>query len=224
MCRSALARQLLAQMESSCRTLLLLLIALVGTAALRLDGQRVVVTGGGRGIGKALALLCAEEGAHVAVLARSRDELESVLSEAVAHGVPTPLRMRTADVTDEASVEAAVASLVDEMGGIDVLLNNAGGGCAKGPLHEQSAADFRALLDLNVVSVLVVSSAVMRLAMMPQRRGVIINISSRAGKVYAPPVAAACAACMLCACSAYAVRVRCVCGACAVRMQCVCSA
>ena len=55
-------------------------------------------------------------------------------------------------------MDAAIASLVDEMGGIDVLLNNAGGGCTKGPLHEQSAAGFRALLELNVVSVLVVSS------------------------------------------------------------------
>ena len=79
--------------------------------------------------------------------------------------------MRTADVTDEASVDAAVASLVDEMGGIDILLNNAGGSCTKGPLHEQSAADFRALLDLNVVSVLVVSSSVMRHAMVRQSRG-----------------------------------------------------
>lgn len=93
------------------RALLLLSLALDGAAALALDGQRVVVTGGGRGIGKALALLCAEEGAHVAILARTQLELESVLKEAATRGVPTPLRMRTADVTDEASVDAAVLTI-----------------------------------------------------------------------------------------------------------------
>ena len=93
------------------RALLLLSLALDGAAALALDGQRVVVTGGGRGIGKALALLCAEEGAHVAILARTQLELEGVLKEAATRGVPTPLRMRTADVTDEASVDAAVLTI-----------------------------------------------------------------------------------------------------------------
>ena len=91
--------------------LLLLLLALDGAAALALDGQRVVVTGGGRGIGKALALLCAEEGAEVAILARTQLELESVVKEATTRGVPTPLRMLTADVTDEASVDAALRTM-----------------------------------------------------------------------------------------------------------------
>ena len=86
------------------RALLLLSLALDGAAALALDGQRVVVTGGGRGIGKALALLCAEEGAHVAILARTQLELEGVLKEAATRGVPTPLRMRTADVATTASM------------------------------------------------------------------------------------------------------------------------
>jgi len=175
-------------MKSAALALLAALLA-PRVAALRLDGQRVVVTGGGRGIGKALALLCAEEGAHVAILARSREELAAVVDEAAARGVPTPLRMYTADVTDEASVEAAVAALVDEMGGVDILLNNAGNSCRKGPLHEQSVADFRSLLDLNVVSVLIVSSAVMRHAMLRQGKGAIINISSRAGKVGLPNMA-----------------------------------
>ena len=91
--------------------LLLLSLALDGAAALALDGQRFVVTGGGRGIGKALALLCAEEGAEVAILARTQLELDSVVKEATTRGVPTPLRMRTADVTDEASVDAALRTM-----------------------------------------------------------------------------------------------------------------
>ena len=99
----------MAKMGSS--ALLLLSLALDGAAALALDGQRVVVTGGGRGIGKALALLCAEEGAEVAILARTQLELESVVKEATTRGVPTPLRMRTTDVTDEASVDAALRTM-----------------------------------------------------------------------------------------------------------------
>ena len=99
----------MAKMSSS--ALLLLALALDGAAALALDGQRVVVTGGGRGIGKALALLCAEEGAEVAILARTQLELDSVVKEATTRGVPTPLRMLTADVTDEASVDAALLTM-----------------------------------------------------------------------------------------------------------------
>ena len=97
--------------EMSSIALLLLSLAFDGAAALALDGQRVVVTGGGRGIGKALALLCAEEGAEVAILARTQLELDSVVKEATTRGVPTPLRMLTADVTDEASVDAALLTM-----------------------------------------------------------------------------------------------------------------
>ena len=114
-----------------------------------------MVTGGGRGIGRAIALLCAQEGARVAIVARGQDELAEVVSEG-----GSAMTMRTADVTDSAAVESAVASIVEEMGGIDVLINNAGGSCSKGPLHEQDADEFRRLLDLNVVSVMLVSSAV----------------------------------------------------------------
>ena len=111
-------------------------------------------------------------------MARSRAELDSLVEEAGAAVI-----VRSADVTDEAAVEDAITSIAEEMGGIDVLINNAGGACTKGPLHEQSAKDFRELLDLNVVSIMLVSSAVLRRAMLKQGSGHIINISSRAGKL-----------------------------------------
>ena len=166
-------------MSRAILTALLALVLAPRSSALQLEGQRVVVTGGGRGIGRAIALICADEGAKVAVLARSASELEAVAAEGASRGII----FRTADVTDEASVEEAISTLAQEMGGIDILINNAGGACSKGPLHEQSAADLRALLDLNVVSVLLVSSAVMRNAFLRQGSGHIINISSKAGKV-----------------------------------------
>eukprot|EP00747_Dinoflagellata_sp_TGD_P209445 gnl/TRDRNA2_/TRDRNA2_82846_c0_seq1.p1 gnl/TRDRNA2_/TRDRNA2_82846_c0~~gnl/TRDRNA2_/TRDRNA2_82846_c0_seq1.p1 ORF type:complete len:301 (-),score=55.70 gnl/TRDRNA2_/TRDRNA2_82846_c0_seq1:456-1358(-) len=159
--------------------------SLMASGTRRLDGQNVIVTGGGRGIGRAIALLCAEEGARVAILARSQTELESVVEEARVSGV-APMLMRTVDVTDEAAVDTAISELVVEMGTIDLLVNNAGGAGAKGPVQEQSVAEFRKLLDLNVVSIMIVSSAVLRHAMLRQGCGHIITVSSRAGKVGLP--------------------------------------
>ena len=159
------------------------LLPFLGCAgATLLEGQRIVVTGGGRGIGRAIALLCAKEGAKVAVVARSSGELAALVEE----GGPS-IVARTADVTDEAAVEQTIESIAQELGGIDVLINNAGGGCRKAPLYEQRASDLRQLLDLNVVSIMLVSSAVLRHAMLKQSSGGhIINISSRAGKVGLP--------------------------------------
>ena len=159
---------------------LFLLSMLARTAhTLALEGQRVVVTGGGRGIGRAIALICASEGAKVAILARNSEELAAVVEEG-----GSSVRAFVADVTDETAVDAAVDMVVADMGGIDVLINNAGGACKKGPTHEQSVADLRQLMNLNVASVAIVSSSVLRKAMLPDKKGGhIINISSRAGKV-----------------------------------------
>ena len=70
-------------MSRAARSLLAALLPLVASSLL-LEGQRVVVTGGGRGIGRAIALICADEGAQVAVLARSVDELEAVAAESAS--------------------------------------------------------------------------------------------------------------------------------------------
>ena len=79
------------------------------------------------------------------------------------------------------------------MGGIDLLVNNAGGGSPKKPVHEQDIASFRKLLDLNVVSVLIVTNAVLNMCMLPAKRGDIINISSKAGKTGIPSISTYCA-------------------------------
>ena len=119
---------------STALVVLVLLLNLMQATATALEGQRVLVTGGGRGIGRAIALLCASEGAkHVAVIARNTEELASVVAEG-----GSCMLSRTADVTDEAAVDEAVKSIAAEMGGIDILVNNAGGASVKGPLHEQS--------------------------------------------------------------------------------------
>jgi 3-oxoacyl-[acyl-carrier protein] reductase len=147
--------------------------------SLRLSGQRVLVTGAGRGIGRAIAQLCAAEGARVALTARTTLELEET-ARLLPKGQSLVL---TADVTSDEQVESLVQAVVQAWGGIDILVNNAGGAQAsKGLLHELPAVNLTRLLDLNVVSVHRVTAAVLKHAMLAQQSGKIINISSRAGK------------------------------------------
>jgi NAD(P)-dependent dehydrogenase (short-subunit alcohol dehydrogenase family) len=151
-----------------------------------LRGSRVLVTGGGRGIGRAIALICAEEGADVAVLSRTMSEVEEVADQ-ITQRYGTRALSVCADVTDEDQVASAVSEVVAKFGGIDILVNNAGAACEKLPGHQQSANAFRQLLDINVVSALIVTSQVLNKCMLAQKAGSIINISSRAGKVCAHP-------------------------------------
>mmetsp|Transcript_3292 Transcript_3292/g.8393 ORF Transcript_3292/g.8393 Transcript_3292/m.8393 type:complete len:293 (-) Transcript_3292:2123-3001(-) len=153
----------------------------------RLANQRVLITGGGRGIGRGIALICSREGANIAIVSRTRSELEETASLAATgdSGSDSPeMSIHVTDVTNSSQVEDAVKSIVSKWGGIDILINNAGGSQkAKVPLWELSSEDLRSMLDLNVVSVNAVTSAVLRQAMLPAGRGKIVNISSRAGKV-----------------------------------------
>jgi NAD(P)-dependent dehydrogenase (short-subunit alcohol dehydrogenase family) len=155
-------------------------------------GKRVLITGGGRGIGRAIALNMASRGASGAVLSRTSGEVEAVVAEARAVA-PAPdeavLVALTADVTDEASVSSSIRAAKAALGGgIDVLVNNAGrASAAKGSLWEQRADDFRGLMDTNVLSVFLVSRAVLNEGgMLEAGRGDIINVSSKAGKVGLP--------------------------------------
>ncbi|MGB8223659.1 MAG: SDR family NAD(P)-dependent oxidoreductase, partial [Polyangiales bacterium] len=116
--------------------------------AKRFKNQVVWITGGGSGIGRALALAFADEGASVAVSGRREERLHEVVQELEAKGAKG-LAVRC-DVTDEASVADAVQKIVRAWGGLDVAVANAGFVVA-GRIEKLSAADWRRQLDVNVI-------------------------------------------------------------------------
>ena len=156
-----------------------------------LAGKRALVTGASRGIGRAIALVYATAGADVAVLARSEAELEALATEIRDLGrVAIPL---TCDVTQHAEVEAAVARAIDELDGIDVLVNNAGGPVFNAPFLDIRPEGFSRVLELNLLSVVWFCQAVGR-HMVSARAGSIVNIDSIGATHPAPMVTPYCAA------------------------------
>jgi NAD(P)-dependent dehydrogenase (short-subunit alcohol dehydrogenase family) len=161
-----------------------------------LVGKRTLITGAGRGIGRAIAQICAKEGASVAICARTSSELEETLSSLPSH---IPKDMYVIDLKDEGQVEDMVDQIVEKWGGIDILINNAGRGSNKGKVTELASSELRDILDLNIVSVHSITSVVLRKAMLKRKQqqqqqqqqqtssgGRIINISSRAAKIGIP--------------------------------------
>jgi 3-oxoacyl-[acyl-carrier protein] reductase len=143
-----------------------------------LSGAVALVTGGTRGIGRAIALRLAAMGASVAICGRDLKALQSVEAELT---VRTPrVFSQVADVTRSADVASLVAKTEAALGPISILVNNAGVG-GFGPAHEKSEEDWDRVLNTNLKSVFLVSRAVAP-SMIRAGRGDIINISSLAGR------------------------------------------
>lgn len=119
----------------------------------RLDGQVALVTGGGRGIGANIARELAAAGAHVAVAARTRSQVEHVARE--IHGVPLEV-----DVSDRASVDHMVVQAESELGPLDLLVANAGIGGPDGPTWEVDPEAWWQVQEVNVLGVHLCCSAV----------------------------------------------------------------
>ena len=137
-----------------------------------------LITGGSRGIGRAIALRLAALGAAVAICGRDRAALaDSAAALAKSGG---RVFFHVADVTRDADVHDLVAKTESALGGISILVNNAGIGLF-GPAHEKTEADWDRVLDSNLKSVFLVSRAVIP-SMIRRGSGDIINISSLAGR------------------------------------------
>jgi 3-oxoacyl-[acyl-carrier protein] reductase len=141
----------------------------------RLDGRVALVTGGARGIGAATALRLATDGADVAVV-----DLDEPAAADTARSIAEETGRRTlglaADVTDSGQVTAAVDRVVDELGSLGILVNNAGV-TRDNLLFKMSEDDWDTVLDVNLKSVFLMCRAAQK-RMVPARSGKIVNLSS----------------------------------------------
>jgi 3-oxoacyl-[acyl-carrier protein] reductase len=142
-----------------------------------LNGKNALITGAGRGIGKALGIALAKEGVNVALLARTAAHLQAVADEVEQEGVKAVIV--TADVAKIESVNAGVESTIASLGTIDILVNNAGI-AAFGGFLDLSTEEWERIMKVNLFGPYYTTRAVLP-SMIERKSGDIINISSTAG-------------------------------------------
>ena len=148
-----------------------------------LSGRLAVVTGGGSGLGFAIARGLAQAGARVVINGRNRAKLDAAAAE-----LGQAVKVNAFDVTDEAAVNAGMADIERTQGPVDILVNNAAVNNRK-PFDEYTLAEWRALQDANFDGPFLVARAVVP-AMKARRRGKIINICSLASDIGRPNIVA----------------------------------
>lgn len=147
--------------------------------ALRLEDKVVLVTGGGRGIGKAVAIRCATEGAHVIVAGRSMDSLHETANEVRRKN--RQAAVVALDLRDENSVRLGMAQARDEFGVIDVLVANSGIAGPTAPIWEINPSDWADTFAVNVTGTFLCCQEVLP-DMVERRSGSIVVIGSMTGK------------------------------------------
>jgi 3-oxoacyl-[acyl-carrier protein] reductase len=146
------------------------------TSDAELAGKVALVTGGGRGIGRGIALELAHAGAHVAVAARTREQVEATAAE--TDGVAIE-----ADVSNRSDVERMVAQTEEELGPLDVLVNNAGIALSEGSAWELESEEWWHVFEVNVLGVYLCCRTVIP-GMIARGGGRIVNVAS--GAAYLP--------------------------------------
>ncbi|MEK4230908.1 3-ketoacyl-ACP reductase [Solibacillus sp. FSL H8-0538] len=147
-----------------------------------ITGKTALITGAGRGIGRATAIAFAQEGINVGLVGRTLENLQQVAEELKQYNVK--VAVASADVSDLASITAAVESIRGELGAIDILVNNAG--ISKfGSFMDLTPEEWTNIIDVNVKGVYYTTHAVLP-EMIERKSGDIINISSTAGQKGAP--------------------------------------
>ncbi|MDT3405083.1 3-ketoacyl-ACP reductase [Mucilaginibacter terrae] len=140
-----------------------------------LQGKTAIITGGGRGLGKAVALILAQEGVNIAITGRNEENLKTTVEEIKKFGVAAAYAVF--NIENEAEVKAGIDKLVNQLGGVDILINNAGIG-QFGTLEAMSAADWEQVIRVNLFGVYYAAMAVY-----PHLKGEgdIVNVASTAG-------------------------------------------
>jgi meso-butanediol dehydrogenase / (S,S)-butanediol dehydrogenase / diacetyl reductase len=156
---------------------------------MRLKEKVAIITGGGRGIGRAVALGYAREGAHLVVVARTQSEVMAVADEVRATG-QRALAV-TCDVVDEAQIKEVVARTLTEFGRIDILVNNAGISNLR-PIYGIPLTGWERTLAVNLTGTFLFTKHVWK-PMEKNGGGSIINVSSKGGREGYPLLAAYCA-------------------------------
>lgn len=144
---------------------------------MKLAGKTAIITGGGRDIGRACALKLASEGANIVInyFASSAGADKTVADIKAAGGKAIAVK---GDLTSQADVDALVAATVDAFGGVDVLVNNAGGLIARKKIAEMPLEHWNAVMDLNVTSTFMMTKACLQ----HMKSGTIVNLASQAGR------------------------------------------
>ncbi len=153
----------------------------------QLDGRKAIVTGAASGIGKAIVTLFAQEGARVAVLDLDLDGAKAVAAEIGGHAFALKV-----DVAKEASVNRTVAAAIARLGGVDVMVNNAGIGDFALTV-DMTLVQWQRMIDIDLTSVFLGCRAVLP-TMIAQKYGRIINTGSQLGFCGAPGMGHYCAA------------------------------
>jgi len=143
-----------------------------------LQDKIAIVTGGGTGIGRRIAMACAKAGAHVVVASRNQENLDKVAADIKALGRES-LAVAT-DVCIPEQVDNMVKQTMDKFGRIDILVNNAGAAITFRPVEDLSPGEWNATVALNLTAPFLCSKAAGKV-MIGQERGKIVNISSGAG-------------------------------------------
>ena len=153
---------------------------LPGISLFDMSGQTVIVTGGSKGLGKAMAAGLASAGANIALISRNQAEAEATARE-IADAYKTDTIGLQADVTQQAEIESMVQTVNEKFGRIDALVNNAGINI-RGPIDELTLDQFREVQQVNVDGIWITTRAVLPI-MKQQQRGRIINLASTLGLV-----------------------------------------
>lgn len=152
----------------------------------KIEGKVALITGAGRGIGRATAIAFAKEGVHVGLVGRTPENLEHVAEELKQYGVKTATA--AADVADIDAITSAVESIRNALGPIDILVNNAG--ISKfGNFMDLTPEEWTNIINVNVNGLYYTTRAVLP-EMLERETGDIINISSTAGQKGGPVTSA----------------------------------